>query len=137
MPKNQKSSKADKSAFPIVPITIIPVVSTIIYFLLLSFFALYSLKTSANRSLYLPFAIILSALSGFICGFAVARITKINGMFYGGLSGLIYSLLSSIIIFTINKGTAGNGIFILIAASVIAASLGGVSAVNIRKKIRY
>ncbi len=137
MQKNQKSSKADKSGFPIVPIAITSVASTILYFISICAFAMISLKTSSDRSLYLPVAIVLGALSGFICGFAVARITKVKGMFYGGLSGFIHSLLCSLVIFTMNKGVAGNGIFILIAVAVISASLGGVSAVNIKKKIKY
>lgn len=137
MPKNQRSSKTDKSGLPFVPIIITSVVSTVLFFIFIALFALFSLKTSFDRSLYLPVAVICSALSGFICGFAVARMTKIKGMIYGGISGLFHSLLCSLVIFIMNKGVAGNGIFILIAVAVITASLGGVSSVNIKKKIKY
>ncbi len=137
MPKNQKSSKTEKSGLPFMPIILTSVLSTILYFIFISLFALISLKTSSDRSFYLPVAIVCGALSGFICGFAVARMTKVKGMFYGGISGFIHSLLCSLAIFVMNKGVAGNGIFILIAIAVIAASLGGVSAVNIKKKIKY
>ena len=137
MPRSQKSSKTEKSVFPIIPIMITAVGSMVLYFVLISLFALYSLKTGADRSLYLPFTVVLGAISGFVCGFISARIAKVNGMVYGGIGGLIHSLLSSIIIFILNGGVAGNGIFILIAVSVVASALGGISAVNIKKKIKY
>lgn len=137
MPKKHKQSKTENTGFPFVPITLTSVISTVLYFIFIALFALVSLKSSTERSLYLPVAVICGAISGFLCGFIVARITKIKGMFYGGISGFIHSLLCSLIIFTMNKGVAGNGIFILIASMVIFASLGGVAAVNIKKKIRY
>lgn len=137
MPKNQKSSKGENSRLPFVPVILTSVISTLLFFAFIALYALFSLKTSSDRSLYMPVAIICGALSGFICGFAVARMTKVKGMLYGGISGFVYSLLSSSVIFIMNKGVAGNGIFILIAVAVIAASLGGVSAVNIKKKIKY
>ncbi len=137
MPKNQKSSKSDNSGLPFVPIILTSVITSVLYFIFIALFALFSLKTSSDRSLYLPVAIAIGALSGFICGFAVARMTKVKGMIYGGISGFIHSLICSLTLFIMNKGVAGNGIFILIAVAVIAASLGGVSAVNIKKKIKY
>jgi putative membrane protein (TIGR04086 family) len=137
MSHKNKTSKNDNSGFPFIPIAITSTVSTLLYFLFIIIFALIALKTGTDSSMYMPVSIITGAITGFICGFVISRITKSNGLLYGGLTGFIHSVFCSVIIFLLNKGIAGNGIFLLIGISFIASSLGGISAVNIKKKIKY
>ncbi len=137
MPKNKSKSNKETTGFPIAPISVVSVVSSVLYFAILALITYISLKSSVERSMYLPLSIVAGALTGFACGFAVSKLIKEKGMFYGGLSGFIHSLICSAVIFILNKGTAGNGIFILVAAMTVMASLGGIAAMNIKKKIRY
>ena len=138
MPKNKTtSSKKESKGFPLVPILSVSVVSSVLYFIILALLTVFSLKSSVDRSMYLPFSIGAGGITGFICGFAITKIIKEKGMICGSLSGFIHSLICSVVIFVLNKGTAGNGIFILIAVMTVFASLGGITAVNLKKKIKY
>lgn len=136
MPEN-KSSKKEPSSFPLVPLMIICIASAVFYFGIIALITAVALGSSVDGSMYLPLSIGAGAVSGFICGFVTAKITKEKGLLYGGLSGFLHSLLCSVVIFVLNKGVAGNGIFILIAVATAFAALGGIAAVNIKKKIRY
>ncbi len=138
MPKsNKSSSKKESTGFPLVPLASVSAVSSVLYFAILALITVISLKSSVDRSMYLPLSIVAGVVTGFICGFAVSKIIKEKGLFYGGLGGFVHSLICSVVIFILNKGTAGNGIFILMAVMTLFASLGGIAAVNIKKKIRY
>ena len=137
MPENKSKSKKEESSFPFKAVIIPSVVSSVLFFVFLAAGALFFLKNSASSSAYLPFSIGVGAVCGFICGFVSARMIKNRGMFYGALSGFIQSLITALVIFIMNKGVAGNGIFILIAVTVALSSVGGITAVNLKKKIKY
>ncbi len=137
MQEKNKTNRKEESQFPLIPLAVSSAISSIIYFILIALLTFAALKTSFSNALYLPGAIFAGALSGLVCGFTAARIIKEKGLFWGGISGLIQSLLCSVVIFILNKGTAGNGIFILIAVIVAFSAIGGIAAVNIKKKIKY
>lgn len=137
MPKNKSSSKKESTGFPLVLFGTVCIFSAALYFALLALITVIALRSSVDRSMYLPLSIGAGAVTGFVCGFAVAKIIKEKGMLYGSLGGFIQSLICSAVIFILNKGVAGNGIFILMAVMTVFASLGGIAAVNIKKKIRY
>lgn len=137
MPENKSKSKKEESGFPFKSVIIPSAASSVLYFVLLAVGALFFLKNSVSSSAYLPFSIGAGAACGFICGFVSARMIKNRGLFYGALSGFIQSLIISLAIFVMNKGVAGNGIFILIAVTVALAAVGGITAVNLKKKVKY
>lgn len=137
MTKKNIAPKKDESAIPIKQIFISSLISSAMFFILLIILALVVFKTSANQSLYLLYGLAAGGLSSFFGGFISLRLIKEKGLFFGGICGFIQSLICSLIIFILNKGTAGNGIFILIALMTFVSSLGGLTAVNIKKKIKY
>ncbi|MBQ2974366.1 MAG: TIGR04086 family membrane protein [Clostridia bacterium] len=137
MQEKNKSNRKEETKFPLIPLAVSAVISSVIYFIIIALLTVVVLNTSVSNALYLPGAIFAGALSGLICGFTAARILKEKGLFWGAICGLIQSLLCSIVIFILNKGTAGNGIFILIAVIVAFSAIGGISAVNLKKKIKY
>ena len=107
------------------------------FFALLLVFSAVVLKTSASQSLYLVYGLAAGAVSAFFNGFSALKMIKEKGLIYGAICGLSQSVISALVIFIINKGIAGNGIFILIAVMVLLSSLGGLASVNIKKKIKY
>lgn len=137
MPENKSKAKKEETGFPFKSVIIPSVFSSVLFFIFLGVGALVFLKNSASSSVYLPFAVGAGAFCGFICGFISARMIKNRGLFYGALSGFIQSLITSLVIFILNKGVAGNGIFVLIGVIVVLSALGGVTAVNLKKKIKY
>lgn len=137
MPENKSKTKKEESGFPFKSVIIPSAASSVLYFILLAVGALFFLKNSVSSSAYLPFSIGTGAACGFICGFITGKMIKSKGLFYGALSGFIQSLIISLAIFVMNKGVAGNGIFILIAVTVAVSSIGGIIAVNLKKKIKY
>mgnify|MGYP003296441066 CR=1 FL=1 len=130
-------SKKDESGIPLSKIIISSAVGTVLFFLLLVSLAALVLKTSANQSLYLVYGLAAGVISGFANGFVASKLIKEKGLFYGAISGLIQSLVCALIVFILNKGTAGNGIFILIAIITLVSSLGGIAGMNLKKKIKY
>ncbi len=108
-----------------------------LFFVLLFLFAALALKSGVDTSVYLPAGIVFGGISGFISGFITVKFIKEKGAFYGILTGMLQSILSALIVFIINKGVAGTGLFIMIALAVLCSTLGGIAAVNIKKKIKY
>lgn len=137
MPENKSKSKKEESGFPFKYIIIPAIATSVLFFVIIALGTLLFLKNSTGSSAYLPFSIGGGAVCGFICGFITGKMIKSKGLFYGALSGFIQSLIISFAIFVMNKGVAGNGIFILIAVTVAVSSIGGIIAVNLKKKIKY
>lgn len=137
MPKKSSPSKNDESGFPIKRIIISSFTGCALFFILLLSLAALLLNSSADQSSYLLYGIVAGGISGFAGGFLALRLVKEKGIFFGALCGFVQSLLCSVVIFIINKGTAGNGIFILMAVTTLMSSLGGITSVNIKKKIKY
>lgn len=137
MPENKSKNNKDKSNISVKSLIIPSVAMSVMFFVFLAVGALLFLNNGTSSSAYLPFSIVAGGICGFISGFVSVRIIKNKGLFYGAVSGIIQSLIVSIVIFLMNKGIAGNGIFILIGVTVALSALGGVAAVNLKKKIKY
>lgn len=129
--------KKEESGFPISKIAICAAISSTLFFLLLISFAALILKTSSNQSMYLVYGLAAGAGSGFAGGFIASKLIKEKGLIYGAISGFAHSLICALTVFILNKGTAGNGIFILIAVMTLLSSLGGIAGMNLKKKIKY
>lgn len=137
MNKKSRSSKNEEMKFSYMPILLSSLICSVLYFVFLIAISAVMLNSASNPSLYLPAGLLSGGLTGFINGFVTAKLTGEKGLVYGAITGLIQSLLCAVTVFIMNKGIAGNGIFILIAIIILTASLGGMTAVNIRKKIKY
>ena len=132
-----KPRKDEKNKFSIGKICIISTIGVVIFFALLASFSVFALKNGINQSSYLPVGLISGGLSGFIVGFIVVRPVKSKGIVYGALTGFIQALFCSVILFIANNATAGTGIFILSGINILFASLGGITAVNLKFKKKY
>ncbi len=132
-----KHGKDDKSKFSIGKICIISALGTVLFFLLLALFSAVALKKGINQSAFLPVGLVSGGLSAFIVGFAAVRPIKSKGILYGALAGSIQSLFCSVILFIANNRTAGTGIFILSGIMILFASLGGITAVNLKIRKKY
>ncbi len=132
-----KPRKDDKNKFSIGKICTISVISTVLFFVMIALFSYFALKKGITQSVYLPVGLAIGGLSGFSGGFAVVRPIKEKGIMYGALSGFIQSLLSSVFLFIFNNGSAGTGILILSGIIIFFASLGGITAVNLKIKKKY
>ncbi len=91
------------------------------------------LKTNLSHNTYLPFLMITSAVSGIISGFTAVRKRRENGL----VNGLAASIVPAIIMLTVmSVAYKGFSIFEMIIASccLFGGIIGGISAVNIKKK---
>lgn len=137
MTNRGSTSKKDDSGFPIKQVTLASMFGVAIFFLFLIAASAVSLKSSLNQSLYFAVGLVAGAFSGLISGFIALKFIKEKGIVYGAAVGIVQSLVSAIIVFILNDCKAGNGIFFLIGIIILFSSLGGILAVNIKKKIKY
>ncbi len=135
--KAKRSRREDNKATPISKIIIGATVGSVLYFVVLALFALFSLKSNVSASSYMPAGMVFGALSAFVGGFTAVKPLKQKGIAYGGVTGLVQALVCSTVLFIINKANAGTGIFILMALMVSAAAGGGIAAVNMKIKKKY
>ena len=135
--KVKKTRRDEKKVSPAAKILIGAVLGSVIYFAAVAVFAAFALKSGVGFSSYMTAGLALGALSGLVSGFFTARPIKQNGAFYGALSGLVQSLINSIVLFSVNKASAGTGMLILAAIVTVASVIGGIAAVNIKRKKKY
>ena len=131
--KVKKTRRDEKKVSPAAKILIGAVLGSVIYFAAVAVFAAFALKSGVGFSSYMPAGLALGALSGLVSG----RPIKQNGALYGALSGLGQSLINSIVLFSVNKASAGTGMLILAVIVTVASVIGGIAAVNIKRKKKY
>lgn len=91
------------------------------------------LKTDLSRNTYLPLLMIISALSGMLSGYTAVRKRRENGL----INGLAASIIPAIImLIAMTAAYKGFSVFELIVAacSLFGGTIGGIGAVNIKKK---
>lgn len=138
MSGNSKPSRRDnKDETPIMKIIIGSILATVMYFAVIAVYAAFALNSVMSVSTYMPAGMIVGAITGFLGGFVSVRPLKEKGLLYGLISGAIQAIICSVVLFIVNGGTAGNGIFILCALIVLFSVLGGISAVNLKMKKKY
>lgn len=135
--KPKKSRREEKQSAPFLRIVIAAVSGAVFYFVLIAVFAAFALKSGAGVSSYMPAGLAAGAVSCLFSGFAAVRPIKEKGAVYGSLTGLIQAVVSSIVLFIVNHASAGNGLFILSAIMMICGMLGGIAAVNMKKRKKY
>ena len=135
--KNKSTRRKEASSNNYVRIFVGSAVSAVMFFAFLALFALFSLKNGTKSTLYVPVGIAFALLSGVAGGFAAVRPIKQRGVAYGALSGLISSLLCSLVLFVVNGNKAGSGLFILAGVMILAGAAGGIGAVNLKLRKKY
>lgn len=135
--KSKTSRREENQTSPYIKILIGAVLAIALYFIILALFAVFVLKSGIESSAYMPTGVIIGAVSAFVGGFAAVRPIKQKGALYGGLAGLIQALISSLVLFFANGYSAGNGVFILSAVIILCSVLGGILAVNMKRKMKY
>ncbi|MBQ2964003.1 MAG: TIGR04086 family membrane protein [Clostridia bacterium] len=91
------------------------------------------LKTDLGKDTYFPFLMLVSALSGIFSGFSAARKKRENGL----INGLTASIVPAIIILiAMSLAYKSFSVFELIVAAccLFGGIIGGIAAVNIKKK---
>lgn len=134
---SSKNKKDVKGGFPLKRIMIISLIGCFLFFIFTALFSCLILKNGISSSLYMPVGMVLGAVSAVLSGFATVRPIKEKGALYGALTGFIQSLLCSVVLFVVNGGSAGTGIFILAGLMILASALGGIAAVNLKVKKKY
>lgn len=137
MPAKNTASPKKETGFPISHIALSSAIGTIMFFTLLFIEAAVILKTESAQPAYLIYGTAAGCVSGFVNGFIALKLIREKGIAFGAISGLIQSLLCSLIICILNKDVAGTGVFILVFAVTFFSALGGLTAVNFKKKIKY
>ena len=132
-----KSRVDEKNGFNIAKVTAVSLIGSVLFFSFTALFSLFALKNNISSSTYMPSGLIAGAVSAFIAGFITVRPIKQKGALYGALSGFFQALICSIVLFIVNGGSAGTGIFILSGLMILLSATGGISAVNLKIKKKY
>ena len=135
--KQKSSRREEKSAAPYAKIIIGSIAASVLYFIILAVFSALALDSGFSESSYMPAGMAAGALTGFAGGFIAVRPVKEKGLLYGLISGAVQALICSVVLFSVNGASAGNGIFILSALILLFAVFGGVAAVNMKAKKKY
>ncbi|MBQ3151798.1 MAG: TIGR04086 family membrane protein [Clostridia bacterium] len=89
-----------------------------------------------NGGFITALSFICAGLSGFVTGFIAVRRVKISGLLYGLLSGIPLCLLLMVLTLSISATVSINFLYAVIII-LISSAFGGITAVNIKRKIRY
>ncbi len=139
MPNKSKTSRSkENNSMNYNKIIISSVVGTVMFFALISIFALLALKSDAfSQSVFIPIGYISAAVSACSGGYISVRPVKKNGALLGALTGFVQALISSAVLFFINDKNTGSGIFIFMLLIIVFSTLGGISAVNLKVRKKY
>ncbi len=135
--KSKSSRKESDNNTKLIKVAVSSAVSTVLFFVFLAAFAAMSLKSGFSASLYLPAGLVAGAVSGLTGGFLCVRPIKEKGVLFGFISGIIQAVVCCAVLFAINGGAAGNGLFVLFGIITVFSVLGGIAAVNLKIKKKY
>ena len=106
---------------------------SIVFIILTLIMCAVLLKTDLSRNTYLPLLMIISALSGMISGFSAVRKRRENGLVNGLTSSIIPAIIMLIAMSVAYKGFSAFEL-IVAACCLFGGIIGGIAAVNIKKK---
>lgn len=117
-------------------ILIVNAVGVLTAFALLSLFSLIIMKQSVPSIFMTAAAIFSFAVSAFLIGFLTVRPVRKNGIVLGSIANLPFLVLSLAALLTVSAGKPGIILVAVIAAIVVFGMIGGILAVNLRKRTR-
>lgn len=135
--KKKRRSRDEDQSVPMLKLLIVPLAFTAVYFLFVALFSFLAYKEALNASYYAPFGIASGVISGFLCGYFGARLVGHSGLLYGGLSGLLQSILCVLILSFVNSSGFGAGTILLFFLILIFSCIGGIIRANRKKRVRY
>lgn len=132
-PKNHESNSAknDRKIYLFAFIS-----ELLILCMVLSFFSLMIVNSDVSQSIMPYLSIFSFSISAFGAGFIAVRPKRKNGIAVGFISALPVTAISAAIIAALNGGTVSFVFIITIVSQVLCSMAGGVTAANIRKKVR-
>lgn len=111
-------------------------VGTAVFFALTALSAFILLQNDSDTPIYKYIMLLAGAISGFLSGFVAVRPLRKNGLAFGSVSALPVYLIAVLVSVLIARSGIGLIGWILLAVMVVFASVGGIVAVNKRKKTR-
>lgn len=111
-------------------------VGTAVFFALTALSAFILLQNDSDTPIYKYIILLAGAISGFLSGFVAVRPLRKNGIAFGSVSALPVYLIAVLVSVLIARSGIGLIGWILLAVMVVFASVGGIVAVNKRKKTR-
>lgn len=108
----------------------------ILFFLLLALAAAAALKAEVDAEKYRYIGLALGAVAGIVGGFVCVRPSRKSGIPMGAAAGAAGALPTLMILFIADTENAGAGLFITAGIMTVFAALGGIAAVNIKRKTR-
>lgn len=103
---------------------------------MLTVFSLMITKSEISTGVVPVLSICSFAVAAFAAGFIAVRPKRKNGISVGFISALPVMTISSAIIVAINGGSISYIFIITLASQVLCSMAGGVTAANLRKKVR-
>lgn len=109
-------------------------ISLVVSFVLLAIFAIVLTYTSVSENTIVPVIIVVTGISILVGTILESRKIVKNGIWLGGIIGLIYVLILYIISSLLNDDFSINiQSFILILVAIFSGMIGGIIGVNNRK----
>lgn len=134
--RTKASSAVNDTKNIIIKILIGSGVGTVVFLGLTALAAFILLKNDSDTTIYKYIMLLVGAISGFLSGFIAVRPLRKNGIAFGSVSALPVYLIAVLV--SVLMARSGIGIigWILLPVMVVFASIGGIVAVNKRKKTR-
>ena len=109
-------------------------ISLVVSFVLLAIFAIVLTYTSVSENTIVPVIIVVTGISILVGTILESRKIVKNGIWLGGIIGLVYVLILYIISSLLNADFSINTqSFILILVAIFSGMIGGIIGVNYRK----
>lgn len=108
-------------------------VGTVLFFLLLLLASRAVLRFDLDSALLTVFAFAVAAVAAFAAGFAAVRPTRKNGVPMGAVSAVPILAVVAVAA-AITSGSVGRNMLIAAAIMLVFGAVGGIAAVNFRKK---
>lgn len=134
--RNKASAAVNDTKNIIIKILIGSGVGTAVFFALTALSAFILLQNDSDTPIYKYIMLLAGAISGFLSGFVAVRPLRKNGLAFGSVSALPVYLIAVLVSVLIARSGIGLIGWILLAVMVVFASVGGIVAVNKRKKTR-
>ena len=109
--------------------------AVVLSIILLTIFAVLLTYTDISESTIMPVILTITGISILIGGTISSRKIKKNGMFYGGIVGLIYIIILYLASSISTTGfSLSTNSFIMLIVGVITGIIGGIIGVNVSAK---